>query len=195
MMKRVSWKQKNKKQKAIFVAIIVLITVVSVTVYALDNDFFHLRSSVDNSRGVKIAGSWTGDDIEGKEVIPGDTFTLSQEITSTSTEPVYVFVRIDTEENAYSISDLDPDWTVAKEADGVILLGYGSADTMTEVAPDATVEFGGLLTLDVSNSQFADLPDEALDFNINACGVGKSQCENFTAPLDVYVAYEESGGN
>ena len=194
MMKRVSWKQKNKKQKAIFVAIIVLITVVSVTVYALDNDFFHLKSSVDNSRGVKIAGSWTGDDIEGKEVIPGDTFTLSQEITSTSTEPVYVFVRIDTEENAYSISDLDPDWTVAKEADGVILLGYGSADTMTEVAPDATVEFGGLLTLDVSNSQFADLPDEALDFNINACGVGKSQCENFTAPLDVYVAYETSGG-
>ena len=194
MMKRVSWKQKNKKQKAIFVAIIVLITVVSVTVYALDNDFFHLKSSVDNSRGVKIAGSWTGDDMEGKEVVPGSTFTLDQEITSTSTEPVYVFVRIDTEENAYSISDLDPDWTVAKEADGVILLGYGSADTMTEVAPDATVEFGGLLTLDVSNSQFADLPDEALDFNINACGVGKSQCENFTAPLDVYVAYETSGG-
>ena len=195
MMKRVSWKQKNKKQKAIFVAIIALITVVSVTVYALDNDFFHLKSSVDNSRGVKIAGSWTGDDIEGKEVIPGDTFTLSQEITSTSTEPVYVFVRIDTEENAYSISDLNSGWTVVKEADGVILLAYGTESRMTEVAPDATVEFGGLLTLDVSNSQFADLPDEALDFNINACGVGKSQCENFTAPLDVYVAYEESGGN
>ena len=194
MMKIVSWKQKNKKQKAIFVAIIVLITVVSVTVYALDNDFFHLRSSVDNSRGVKIAGSWTGDDIEGKEVIPGDTFTLSQEITNDSTEPVYVFVRIDTEENAYKISELHPDWTVVKESEDMILIVYGTQSRMTEVAPDATIEFGGLLTLDVSNSQFADLPDEALDFNINACGVGKSQCENFTAPLDVYAAYETSGG-
>ena len=194
MMKRVSWKQKNKKQKAIFAAIIVLITVVSMTVYALDNDFFHLRSSVDNSRGVKIAGSWTGDDIEGKEVIPGDTFTLGQEITSTSTEPVYVFVRIDTEENAYKISDLHSDWAVVKESEDMILIVYGTESRMTEVAPDATIEFGGLLTLDVSNSQFADLPDEALDFNINACGVGKSQCENFTAPLDVYAAYETSGG-
>ena len=185
----------SKAHKISTTAIILLIATVSVTVYALGTYIFHLYQNVHNERGVKIAGSWIEDNIAGKEVLPGSTFTLTQTITSTSTEPVYVFVRIDTEENAYSISGLHSDWTVAKAADGVILLGYGSSETMTEVAPDQAVEFEGLLTLAVSNSQFAEMSDSALDFTINACGVGKSQCDGQTGAIDVYDAYITAGGN
>ena len=66
---------------------------------------------------------------------------------------------------------------------------------MTEVAPDAKVGITGKLTLDVTNAEFSDLDDTALDFTINACGVGKSQCDtHYLSPADVYAAYEMSGG-
>ena len=185
----------NKAHKISTTAMIILIASISIAAYALGTHIFHLYQNVHNERGVKIAGSWIEDNIEGQAVVPGDTFTLSQKITSTSTEPVYVFVRIDTEENAYSISNLDSDWTVAKEADGVILLGYGSTEAMTEVGPDQAVEFEGVLTLAVSNSRFAEMSDSALDFTINACGVGKSQCDGQTGAIDVYDAYITAGGN
>ena len=191
---RIPWKQKNKKQKVVSsLASILLIGAISVIAYAAINYFFHLSQTVDNTRGVKIAGSWTGD-VSGKEVLPNSTFTLSQTITNKSTESVYVFVRIDTEGNAYSISELDPSWTVAKESENVILIAYGSAGTMVEVGPDVEIEFGGLLTLDVSNKEFSELNDSALDFSVHACGIAKSQCGSHIAPLAVYEDYENNGG-
>ena len=105
-----------------------------------------------------------------------------------------MFVRIDTEGNAYKISELDPSWTVVKESENVILLAYGTAETVTPVTPDVEIEFGGLLTLDVSNAEFADLEDSALDFTINACGIAVSQYEGKTGALAVYEVYEENGG-
>ena len=195
MTNRIPWKQKNKKQKMTTSLIALLIILaVSVVAYAAINYFFHLSQTVDNTRGVKIAGSWTGDEIEGTEVLPGDTFTLSQTITNNSTEDVYVFVRIDTEGNAYSISELDPSWTVAKAEGGVILLAYGSTSAMVEVGPDVEVDFEGLLTLDVSNKEFSELNDSALDFSVHACGIAKSQCGSHIAPLAVYEDYENNGG-
>ena len=133
--------------------------------------------------------------MSGTEVLPGSSFTLTQTITNKSTEDVYVFVRVDTEGNAYSISGVDSSWTVVKEADGVILLAYGSAGAMVEVGPDVEIEFGGLLTLDVSNKEFSELNDSALDFSVHACGIAKSQCEGKTGALAVYEVYEDNGGN
>ena len=196
MTKRIPWQEKNRKQRVVTsIAMIAIIASISIAAYALGTHIFHLHQNVDNTRGVKIAGSWLEDNIEGKEVLPGDTFQLTQTITSDSTEPVYVFVRIDTEGNVYRMSDLHSDWSVAKAADGVILLAYGSEDAMEKLTPDAAVEFGGVLTLDVSNSQFAEMSDSALDFTINACGIAVSKCEGRTGALDVYEVYENEGGD
>ena len=195
MTKMVPWKDKSNKQKAAFIASIALTLAAAVTVSALGNYFFHLWTYVDNDRGVSIAGSWIGNDIEGQEVVPGSTFQLSQEITNKSTEPVYVFVRIDTEENAYKISQLHPDWTVVKEADNMILLAFGSTRAMNVVSPEVVLEFEGILTLDVTNTEFVELEDSALDYSIHACGVAVSKCEGRIAPLDVYEVYETVGGN
>ena len=186
----------NKTHKKISTtAMIILIASISIAAYALGTYIFHLNFTVDNTRGVKIAGAWIEDNIEGKAVVPGDTFTLSQKITNISTDYVYVFVRIDTLGNVYKISGVDSSWTVVKEADDKILLAYGSSAEMTKLAPNAPVEIEGTLTLDVTNAEFADLPDEALDFTINACGVGKSQCDtHYLSPTDVYDAYITSGG-
>lgn len=195
MTKRVPWKNKTLKQKLSSTALIlILIGTISVVAYAMITYIFHLNFTVDNTRGVSISGSWTGENVSGTEVLPGSSFTLTQTITNESTEDVYVFVRIDTEGNAYKISEVDPSWSVVKEDGGVILLAYGSAGAMTPVTPDVEVPISGLLTLDVSNAEFAELDDEALDFTINACGVAKSQCEGKTGALSVYEVYEESGG-
>ena len=194
-MRHIPWKQKNKKQKVVSsLASILLIGTISVVAYAAINYFFHLNFTVDNTRGVKIGGAWTGDDIEGTAVLPGDTFQLTQTITNESTEPVYVFVRVDTEGNAYSISELDPSWSKVKAEDGVILLAYGSTSAMVEVGPDVEVDFGGILTLDVSNKEFSELNDSALDFSVHACGIAKSQCEGKIGALAVYEVYEDNGG-
>ena len=196
MLKHTPWQEKNRKQKVVTsITSIILVAALGVGAYAAADYFFHFSRNVHNTRGIEISGEWTDNEIAGKEVLPGSAFQISQEITNTSTEPVYVFVRIDTEENAYSISDLKAGWTVAKESDGVILLAYGSSEAMTEVAPDAKVGITGKLTLDVTNAEFSDLDDTALDFTINACGVGKSQCDtHYLSPADVYAAYEMSGG-
>ena len=189
------WKSKTLKQKITTSIIsLILIGAISVIAYAAINYFFHLNFTVDNTRGVKIGGAWTGENVTGTEVLPGDTFQLTQTITNESTEDVYVFVRVDTEGNAYSISEVSDGWTVVKEADGVILLAYGSAGAMVEIGPDVEVEFGGVLTLDVSNKEFSELNDSALDFSINACGIAVSQCEGKTGALAVYEVYEDNGG-
>ena len=185
----------NKTHKKISTtAMIILIASISIAAYAAITYIFHLYQNVHNERGVKIAGSWIEDNIEGQEVLPGSSFTLSQTITNESTEPVYVFVRVDTEGNAYSISELDPSWSKVKEAEDVILLAYGSAGAMVEIGPDVEVEFSGLLTLDVSNKEFSELNDSALDFSVHACGIAKSQCEGKTGALAVYEVYEDNGG-
>ena len=194
-MRHIPWKQKNKKQKVVSsLASILLIGAISVIAYAAINYFFHLNFTVDNTRGVKIGGAWTGENVSGTEVLPGSSFTLTQTITNESTEDVYVFVRIDTEGNAYRISEVDESWTVVKEADGVILLAYGSTSAMVEIGPDVEIEFGGLLTLDVSNKEFSELNDSALDFSVHACGIAKSQCEGKIGALAVYEVYEDNGG-
>lgn len=188
----------NKTHKKISSTALVLIIIatVSIVAYAAITYFFNLSQNVPNTRGVKIAGSWTGAEIEERAVLPGDTFTLNQTITSDSTEPVYVFVRIDTEGNAYSISGLSDEWAVVKAEDDEILIAYGSTSRMMEVGPDVKIDFEGLLTLDVSNKEFADLEDSALSFTINACGVAVSQCEGKVSPLAVYEVYvDESRGN
>ena len=183
-----------KKRKVSTIALITLIIAVfGVVVYAATT-FFHLDFNVNNTRGISISGSWTGNDIAGKEVIPGSTFQLSPVITNNSTDYVYLFVRIDTEENVYKISDLDSSWSVIKEDDGMILLAYGSESAMVQLEPGVEVYVSGTLTLDVSDSRFADLDNSALDFSVHACGIAKSQCDNHTAPLDVYDYYIENGG-
>ena len=173
---------------------IILIASISIVAYAAINYFFHLSQNVPNTRGVKIAGSWTGE-VAGKAVVPGDKFQLNQTITSDSTEPVYVFVRIDIKENAYKISGVRSGWTVVKQSDNEIRIAYGTEDTMIEVAPDEEIDFEGVLTLDVSNTDFVGLSDSALSFTINACGVPVSKCEGQTSAENVYAAYVTSGGN
>ena len=186
---------KTLKQKISSTAIIlILIASISIAAYAAINYFFHLNFTVDNTRGVKIGGAWTGENVTGTEVLPGSTFTLNQTITNESTEDVFLFVRIDTEGNAYKISEVDESWTVVKESDGVILLAYGSTSAMVEVGPDVEIVFEGVLTLDVSNKEFSELEDEALDFSIHACGIAVSQCEGKTGALAVYEIYEDNGG-
>ena len=192
---RTPWKSKTLKQKISSTAIIlILIASISIAAYAAINYFFHLNFTVDNTRGVKIGGAWTGENVTGTEVLPGSTFTLNQTITNESTEDVFLFVRIDTEGNAYKISEVDESWTVVKESDGVILLAYGSTSAMVEVGPDVEIVFEGVLTLDVSNKEFSELEDEALDFSIHACGIAVSQCEGKTGALAVYEVYEDNGG-
>lgn len=195
MTKRVSWKQKNKKQQVSPLTLIILIiAAVGIVAYAAVNYFFHLNFNVNNTRGISVAGSWTGDNIEGKEVVPGSTFQLNQQIKNNSTESVYVFVRIDTEENVYKISNLDPSWVVVKEDSGMILLAYGTSTTMVQLPPDQVVDVSGTLTLNVSNATFAGLEDSALDFSIHACGIAVSKCGPYIAPPYVYDCYIDNGG-
>ena len=191
MTKRIPWQEKNRKQKVVTsIAMIAIIASISIAAYALGTYIFHLYQNVHNERGVKIGGAWIEDNIEGQEVLPGSTFQLTQTITSDSTEPVYVFVRIDIKENAYKISGVRSGWTVVKQSDNEIRIAYGTEDTMIEVAPDEEIDFEGVLTLDVSNTDFVGLSDSALSFTINACGIAKSQCGSHVDPSLVYEDYE-----
>lgn len=174
--------------------IFLIIAAVGIVAYAAATYVFHLFQDVHNPRGVVISGSWTGE-VEGKEVVPGSTFSLNQTISNNSTEPVYIFVRVDTESNAYKISNLSDGWTAVKDADDEILIAYGSGSSMNAVAPDVSVRFSGTLTLDVSNSEFAELEDSALDFTIHACGVAVSQCGGHVSAADVYEDYRSNGGD
>lgn len=194
MSTRTPWNQKNKRQKLSTLLIaLLLIAAVGIVAYAAANYFFHLHYEVDNSRGVKIEGSWTGE-VSGKEVVPGSTFSLNQTITNNSTDYIYLFVRVDTEGNVYKISNLDSSWSVVKEADDEVLLAYGAASSMEEIAPDASVGISGTLTLDVTNAEFVDLDDSALDFSVHACAIAKSQCNGHVSATDVYEDYRSNGG-
>ena len=46
----------------------------------------------------------------------------------------------------------------------------------------------------MSNKEFSELNDSALDFSVHACGIAKSQCEGKTGALSVYEVYEDNGG-
>jgi len=105
----------------------------------------------------------------GTELTPGATQNISPKIDNTSsTETIYVFMKLAYNGNVYSISQ-PSGWYAVDTAEH--LYAYGTANQMTEVAIGGSATLSATLTVKATGSTFEGLTDKDMEVTVTAYGI------------------------
>lgn len=126
-------------------------------------------------------------DMAATKVGPGDSFDVKPVIYNDATEEMYVFIQLDMPTTAdgtlYSF-DVDDEWCVVSEDDGIVVYAYGRSTEMTILAPgDSTSALTNQMTMkSISNAEYAAIDD----INITITGYAMGTEDMPTNPVDAW---------